>query len=201
MMNRRHFLREGAAVVTGSLLVSRLPCFAAPSESSNIPLLERAKAALDQHERFVPHRDVVAIADFGKPSSAHRLVLVDLLSGRSTSMLVAHGKGSDPQHTGWLQKFSNEPGSEATSQGSYLTGEEYVGQHGRSRRLKGLDPQNDQAEARAIVVHAAWYVSPSIVAQHGKLGRSQGCFAVSESNLAPILKQLPPGRLLFAGKS
>ena len=39
-----------------------------------------------------------------------------------------------------------------------VTGDAYVGRHGRSRRLHGLEPQNNLAFARAIVIHGADYV-------------------------------------------
>jgi L,D-peptidoglycan transpeptidase YkuD (ErfK/YbiS/YcfS/YnhG family) len=40
-----------------------------------------------------------------------------------------------------------------------------------------------------------------MVRDHGKLGRSEGCFAVSDADLAPVLAWLKPGTLLFAGKA
>jgi len=67
-------------------------------------------------------------------------------------------------------------------------------------RLIGLDPTNSNTYARRVVVHSAWYVSPKIVREHGMLGRSQGCFAVSEADLPMVLQRLGPGRLLIAAK-
>jgi hypothetical protein len=162
-------------------------------------LVTRALAALSRHEARIWSRDVVAIADFSLPSSAPRLHLVDLLAGSVTSLLVAHGKGSDPDHSGMLQAFSNVEGSAATSEGAYLTGEAYSGDHGRSRRLIGLDPTNDAAEPHAIVIHSAWYVGQDILAAQGVLGRSDGCFAVSPADIAMLLARLGQGRLLYAG--
>jgi L,D-transpeptidase catalytic domain len=163
-------------------------------------LLNRAKAALDLHKGRVRNRELLAIADFSKASRDPRFHLVNLHSGQLSTFLVAHGKGSDPGHSGWVQSFSNTPGSEATSSGSYLVGEAYIGEHGTSRRLAGLDAQNDQAEARAIVIHPAWYVSQTMIAEQGKIGRSQGCFAFSENDIGQILERLAPGTLLYADK-
>jgi hypothetical protein len=146
------------------------------------------------------HTDRIGIADYSLHSAKKRFHIVDLANGTSQSFLVAHGKGSDLRHTGWLQKFSNVPGSEASSGGSYMTSETYVGKHGTSRRLKGLDPSNNMAEPRAIVIHGAWYAEPEMIGSYGKLGRSQGCFAFSESDLDIILERLGPGRLLYADK-
>ena len=205
-MDRRTFITAGLVSVTGAAYgpAPRLRAAskaAARPGSPGIPaLIDRARAALASHGSSVPHRDRIGIADYSLHSATQRFHLVDLASGTSRSFLVAHGKGSDPRHTGWLQEFSNVPGSEASSGGSYLTSETYVGKHGTSRRLIGLDASNDMAEPRAIVIHGAWYAEPEMVESHGKLGRSQGCFAFAKSDLAIILEQLGPGRLLYAGK-
>ncbi|MVZ96805.1 murein L,D-transpeptidase catalytic domain family protein [Sphingorhabdus sp. IMCC26285] len=164
-------------------------------------LLARAKAALDTHRSRIHVTDRLAIADFSKPSRDPRFYIVDLKSGKATSFLVAHGKGSDPSHSGWVQSFSNSHGSEATSAGAYMVGETYFGQYGESRRLLGLEPQNDQAEARAIVIHPAWYVNRSLIQEQGKIGRSQGCFAFDQNDIGQILQQVAPGTLLFADKA
>lgn len=164
------------------------------------PLLDRARAALERHGHTIPFRDRVGLADFSRASSEPRFHIVDMVTGRSTSCLVAHGRGSDPGHSGWLQRFSNEPGSLATSSGAYRTGEFYHGIHGQAMRLIGLEPQNYNAESRAIVVHGADYVSENHIAQWGKLGRSEGCFAVAHHILPEVLALLGPGRLIYADK-
>jgi hypothetical protein len=172
------------------------PSFTAPN--ANAAIVAAAGAGLERAGGRVAERDVVGVADFGRHSRLPRLHLVDMASGRVASLLVAHGRGSDPEHTGWLTRFSNAAGSDATSEGHYLTGEYYVGAHGRSMRLVGLDSTNCNAEPRGIVVHAAWYVGPEMVQAHGMLGRSEGCFAVSPADLPTMLTRLGPGRLLVA---
>lgn len=171
-----------------------------PATASDNELLMRARAALERHQDAVVHRDVIGIADFNAPSRLPRFSIVDLASGRAEQLLVAHGRGSDPSHSGWLQSFSNVPGSNATSSGAYLTGQAYSGIHGASRRLAGLDPENSNAEARAIVIHSAWYANPNVVQEQGKLGRSEGCFAFSQADIAQVLERLGPGRLIYADK-
>lgn len=185
----------------GALASPIAPALAKSTSGLDPKLLGKAKAALAAHDKAIIHKDVIGIADYSLHSAKKRFYLVDLLNGRTTALLVAHGKGSDPRHTGWLQQFSNIPGSEASSGGAYLTTRAYVGKHGRSRRLAGLEPRNDNAEARAIVVHGAWYAEADMVAKHGKLGRSQGCFAFSESDLKLVMDRLGSGRLLYAEKS
>ncbi|MFN3944973.1 MAG: murein L,D-transpeptidase catalytic domain family protein [Allosphingosinicella sp.] len=163
-------------------------------------LLARARASFDRHRNRLTHTDLVGIADFGKASREARFYILDTNSGRVSRHLVSHGRGSDPGHTGFLQRFSNAPGSNATSDGAYLSGVYYHGKYGRSMRLHGLDPSNSNAEARAIVVHSAWYAEPDVVEQHGKLGRSEGCFAFSYASLQEVLERLGPGRFLYADR-
>ena len=62
-------------------------------------LFARAKAALDQHRIYA--RDTIGIVDFSKPSAEPRFHLVDLASGQVESHRVAHGRGSDPAHSGY----------------------------------------------------------------------------------------------------
>lgn len=145
-------------------------------------------------------RDMVGIADFTRPSSEPRFFVVDLVSGKVRSFYVSHGYGSDPDHTGFLHRFSNEDGSLATSRGTYITHTWYEGQNGTSMRLSGIDPDNSNAEARAIVIHGADYADPEMIKIWGKLGRSSGCFAFPKANLMEILARLGPGRLLFADR-
>ncbi|MBK5265279.1 MAG: murein L,D-transpeptidase catalytic domain family protein [Alphaproteobacteria bacterium] len=194
-VNRRSFLLSGLSF--GAAVAFSRPALAA---DGNAALFSQARAALDQYGPLVRFGDVVGVTDFAQPSRALRFHLLDMGSGRVSSFLVAHGRGSDPGHSGWLQRFSNESGSNCSSQGAYLTSDYYNGAHGRSMRLAGLDPTNDAAQARAIVVHGAWYVSPDMVRDHGKLGRSEGCFAVAENELETVLDRLGPGRLLMARK-
>jgi hypothetical protein len=163
-------------------------------------LFRRALAALQRHGAQIPNRDRIALVDFDLPSSQPRFHVVDLESGRSKSLLVAHGRGSDPTHSGFLSRFSNDVGSAASSDGAYLTGNTYVGQHGNSRRLMGLDATNSNVEERAIVVHSAWYVGTDMIAQHGKLGRSEGCFALSNGDLTYAMEVLGQGRMIYADK-
>jgi hypothetical protein len=67
-------------------------------------------------------------------------------------------------------------------------------------RLDGLEPSNDAARARAIVVHSASYVSQRLVGAQGKMGRSLGCFTVTADDLPMVMARLGAGRLLYSGK-
>ena len=204
--SRRAVLSGGIAVALAGLAGSgdayvQRGLAATAGSAVNPQLVRRALLAVAAHGDALWSRDVIAIADFGLPSSALRFHLVDILAGTVTSLRVTHGKGSDPEHTGLLQSFSDVEGSLATSEGAYLTGEAYTGIHGLSRRLLGLDATNANAEARAIVIHAAWYAEPDVLARQGKLGRSDGCFAFSAADEALVLAMLGQGRLIYAGRA
>lgn len=163
-------------------------------------LLDAALGSLRRHGGSIRNRDRMVIVDFERDSSTPRLHCLNLEDGSVDNLLVAHGSGSDPAHTGYLQRFSNEVDSNASCQGAFATADYYVGKHGRSQRLLGLDPTNDNARARAIVIHGAWYANPDMIATHGKLGRSQGCFAVGEAALDRLFDHLGSGRMIYAAK-
>ena len=195
LLTRRKVLAAGTAA--GASLIMRPAFAAAPVVSAG--LMARARAALDRHHDKIPNRDVIAVADFSQPSRLPRLHLVEIGSGRIASHLVAHGRGSDPKHSGWLERFSNGFGSNATSSGAFRTDDFYVGAHGRSLRLSGLESSNSNALERGIVVHGAWYVSQEM-ASRGVLGRSEGCFALAAGSLAEVFARLGPGHLIYADK-
>jgi hypothetical protein len=199
MLTRRNLIQAGAAA---ALVGMSRPVFAAPRRSAyiNPDLLDRALAALDAKRRFLKSTDVIAIADYARPSREERFYLLHTESGAVTSYQVSHGRGSDPRHSGYLDRFSNAHGSAASSHGAYVTGDLYEGKYGRSLRLKGLDDSNSNAQARGIVVHSAPYAEPEFADHLGKLGRSEGCFALSELSLFLVLTRLGPGRLLYSGK-
>lgn len=223
-LNRREMLRLGAAGAGGLILSSAamsqvLPGVLAPQTGGIAPssplvpaqpqvpaapagidpaLFARAKAALDQHQ--IAPRDAIGIADFSRPSSEPRFHVVDLQNGTVQSHLVCHGRGSDPDHSGYLQRFSNDFGSYATSNGTYVTDDYYQGKYGLSLRVRGLDWSNNNAEPRAIVIHNAWYAEPEMIQAHGQLGRSEGCFAMPKTSQYEVMRRLAGGRMIYADK-
>ena len=216
MLNRRHFVGAALAATVSSGLLARstplprraaspllAPQVPAAAQSAQQPaLLAEARAAMDSHAAYIGRRDRIGLVDFALPSRERRFSLIDLEGGRVEHMwLVAHGKGSDESNTGFVQRFSNDPGSNASSRGAYVTAAPYYGKHGRSQRLVGLDSENSMALDRAIVIHAASYVAPEVIDEHGRIGRSFGCFAVEDSEIATVMNSLGEGCLLYAGKS
>src|SRR5690349_19940172 len=116
-------LTRSSPIVTTSPMAQ--PALAlAPVPNLKMPrLFPRAIAALEAHAGRIGHRDRIGIADFSEASRVPRFHLVDVASGAVTTYLVAHGSGSDPDHSGWLRRFSNQPDSDASSRGAFLTSE------------------------------------------------------------------------------
>jgi hypothetical protein len=140
---------------------------------------------------------IMTVIDYSLPSRERRLWVLDLAQGTVLAHeLVAHGKatGGDTATT-----FSDREGSNQSSLGTFVTGPTYQGKHGLSLRLEGLDGRlNAHAEARGIVVHGADYVSDAIVAQLGRLGRSQGCPALNPAVAPRIIDLIKGGTVVFS---
>jgi|SRR6185312_968172 len=139
---------------------------------------------------------MITVVDLSKPSHEKRMWIVDVLN--KTLVLntwVAHGQGSGDD---LANNFSNNNESHQSSLGFYLTDDVYVGKHGRSLRLNGLDQGfNDAARSRDIVVHAAPYVSQQTIDQLGRLGRSFGCPAVSPEVSDLVINTIKGKNVLF----
>lgn len=141
--------------------------------------------------------DLLTVIDYSLPSTEPRLWVLDLERGKVLfHELVAHGKGTGENYA---RHFSNLPNSLQTSLGLYLTGGTYEGGNGYSLKLHGLDEGlNDRAEARAIVMHGAWYVSPQQARSQGRLGRSWGCPALSTAMAPRVIDTIKGGSFLYS---
>ena len=221
-MDRRELLRLGAAGAGGLLISSAASSVGIPLTNMVLPqitrdplapllpsiaptgvnprLFERAKAALATHGASIRHRDTIGVVDFSLPSAEPRFHVITMATGAVESFRVAHGSGSDPDHSGFVEMFSNEFGSHATSNGTYITADTYEGKYGLSMKVDGLDATNNNAEPRAIVIHNAWYAEDDMIPVHGKLGRSEGCFAFSRASQWKVMSRLSNGRMIYAEK-
>jgi len=162
-------------------------------------LLAEAIQSYESHDRGDLNGHV-AIVDFARPSAERRLFLLSLATGRVETYLVSHGQGSDRDHDGMADYFSDATGSHASSLGAFRAARRYEGSHGLSLALDGLDPDNRSARSRAIVLHSQWYVSDRMASELGKLGRSWGCFAVDRGVIARLVDLLEDGGFIYAGR-
>lgn len=197
-MNRRDLLKGTIAAGAALALPARAFASVASGTARDRILFQIAQRELARAGEAIWKRDIVGIADFGLHSARPRFHFVNLERGEVRSFHVSHGMGSDPQHDGWLKQFSNTEGSNATSRGAYVTWEWYKGRYGTSVRLGGLDPSNEAALRRYIVMHRADYAEPAHLERWGRLGRSNGCFAMGTDAFREALLNLSGGRLLIA---
>jgi L,D-transpeptidase catalytic domain len=140
--------------------------------------------------------NIISIVDFSLPSSKKRLFVIDLNNCQVLfNTYVAHGVNSGKEYA---NQFSNKPSSYKSSLGFYETQNTYIGGHGYSLRLEGLENGiNDNASNREIVIHGAAYVNESLIKAQGYIGRSWGCPALPESLYKPIIDKIKNGSCLF----
>ncbi len=168
-----------------------------PNHEVPTDLLQAALTYYDANLSKITNKNYLSVIDFAQKSTKKRFFIIDMKTGKVWAIHTAHGAGSDSNHDGFAEKFSNVSGSNASSLGFYKAAETYSGSHGFSMRLDGLSSTNSKARARAIVVHAADYVQESAVIQ----GRSWGCPAVAPQNRDKVISLLKGGSIIYAGLS
>ncbi len=145
----------------------------------------------------MPESSRLAVIDYSLPSTQPRLWVFDLeRSALLFHELVAHGRNTGDN---MATHFSNQPDSRASSLGLFRTADTYRGSNGYSLRMDGLEPGiNDQARARAIVMHGAPYVNEETAGKLGRLGRSWGCPALRSGIARQVIDSLKGGQFIFS---
>ena len=139
---------------------------------------------------------IISIIDFSLSSAKKRLFVIDIKNYKVLyNTYVAHGRNSGAEYA---KHFSNNPRSNKSSLGFYVTGNTYDGEHGYSLHLEGEEKGiNDNAFKRAIVMHCADYVNENYITSKGYIGRSLGCPAIPEKIYKPIIDEIKDGSCLF----
>jgi len=147
-------------------------------------------------QKGIVEKDILTVIDFSMSSTKKRLWVIDLASNTILfNTVVSHGMKSGGEYA---NSFSNALNSNKSSLGFYVTGETYVGKHGLSLKLDGQEKGiNDNARARAVVMHSANYSNPSILKSQNFLGRSQGCPAIPEALKEKIINTVKGKSCLF----
>jgi hypothetical protein len=187
-----------------SIAAAPLVLFAANNQQAvDQPSSQAVAAAIDGYNKAVKDGAVkddkyLTIIDFTKPSYENRFYIYDIKQHKAIySTLVAQGKGSG--QGAYATKFSNDFGTHASSLGTFVTTGTGYGDHGKDIHVEGLDRGvNDNASARAVEIHSAWYVSPEFAAKYHRVGNSFGCFALSQSALAVATDTISNGTVLYA---
>ncbi|MBZ5857829.1 murein L,D-transpeptidase catalytic domain family protein [Flavihumibacter profundi] len=149
-----------------------------------------------QKKGYLQRSDVLSICDFSQSSRRKRLYIINV---EDMSLLVntyvAHGRNSGGE---FAQKFSNKPQSRQSSLGFYVTRETYIGEHGLSLRIDGIEKGfNDRANARNIVIHGSEYLGNDFLENNPFNGRSYGCPAVPDNESQEIIETIKNGSCLF----
>lgn len=191
----------GLLMLTGTAraddpLVARLAAAAPAADPAVLALATRA-ADCARRQGLLDGFKHLAVIDYSRPSTQPRLWVFDVARGRLLFQeLVAHGRNTGERVA---EHFSNVEGSKMSSLGLFQAADTYYGSNGYSLRLHGLDPGfNDNALARAIVMHGAPYVSAAIAERIGRIGRSWGCPAVRPEVARTVIDTLKGGALIFA---
>ena len=170
------------------------------AKSVAMPKFECFTKALNGFKRLKAQgkikKDLLTLIDFSQSSTTKRLWIIDMTTNTVLyNTLVAHGKNSGDD---FATDFSNAASSNKSSLGFYATGEIYQGKHGASLRLDGLERGiNDNARNRAVVMHAADYVSEGFIKAHKRLGRSQGCPALPNALNKEVINLIKGKSCLF----
>ncbi len=153
---------------------------------------------LDEHEDIL-RSPLIVIINMREPSYRKRCHVYEISSGRFVrNHHTTHGSGSCSWHTQALAtKFSNTPESKQTSLGMMRIRGEYIGKHGKSLVLQGLEDCNSNVEKRHVVLHQANYVRDAYILQMGRAGCSWGCFAFDPTIWFSLRELLSPGTLLY----
>lgn len=164
------------------------------------PELESFKAAFKGYYKLKDqgklNKDILTIIDFTKSSTERRMWVIDMKSHEILyQTVVSHGRNSGKEYA---NDFSNTRESFKSSLGFYTTAETYMGKHGLSLRLDGLEAGiNSNARERDIVIHAADYASENLGKSQGYLGRSLGCPALPYEVAHDIINLIKNESCLF----
>ena len=170
------------------------------SNELSLPNYESFSKAFEGYNELkkqgIIEKEILTIVDFSLSSNEERMWVIDMNTKEIIlRSLVAHGRNSGEL---FANDFSNKSESYQSSLGFYTTGETYVGKHGLSLRLDGLEYGiNDHARDRAVVVHGADYVSEDFIKANGRLGRSQGCPAVPNEISKELIELIKDKSCLF----
>jgi hypothetical protein len=153
----------------------------------------------------------IAVVDFSLPADKPRWFFVDMKTGGVVAKYVSHGHakrlcragGCGPHHQAGFSlntpAVSAAANTDATSVGLYkVLGLRPEGGKfpGPTIALAGLDPTNESALRRGIIIHQnPRYFDP----KRRLFGRSQGCFVFGPDDLQTVVDTLTPGSLIYAG--
>ena len=169
------------------VLLATSVCILLPTHPG--PVLDRAMEAYANHFDFLDDKPYMIVIDYDRSLFRKRLWLIE----RETGKVLLNAHVSHAWRSGLVtpRDFSNVPGTERSSVGSFRTAESYVGRYGYARRIKGLDRGvNDRVYERAIVFHKSLFPI-----------YSQGCFMTVPWVNKKIVDLMQDGSFVYVHKS
>jgi hypothetical protein len=188
-------LAAGSLLLTGASAAMANSASTAGINPSALKLGMNAYKYAQEHGKV--NKPYLTIVDLSMPSKERRLWVINVKTNQVlANELVANGKNSGIDRG---VRFSNSPSSKESSLGVYQTSNTYIGKHGQSLRVIGLEKGiNSNALSRAIVVHPAAYVNSEFAKTHGRVGNSWGCFALSQRVAPKVINLIKGGSVIFA---
>lgn len=172
-----------------------------PDLFSILPRIKKAKESFEKYKSTVPNREYIVLVDFNSPSYRKRLIVIDMKSGNVIrEHHVGHGVKSNSSYSKAIaDQFSNTIGSRKSSVGAMITGKVYVGQHGKSLRLRGLEKGvNSNVFIRAIVIHPADYMTNGFILKNNRAGNSWGCLTLDPTISSDVIDLIKDGVFVYA---
>lgn len=129
------------------------------------------------------------VFDMTRSSLTKRLYIIDMQTHKT--ILQTYGTHGANSGNEYVRSVSNVSGSLKSSRGLMITGGTYIGKHGRSIHLIGLERGvNNNVYSRQIVIHSAWYAKIG--------GKSWGCIGVPPEDMPVFLNYASKGVLVYA---
>lgn len=136
----------------------QLECPFVSKEAFMMAMAGREKV-LAQHGGSLPKKNQITIVDYTRPSNERRMFVIDLeknlvLHNTWTANGVGNDDGKGEDGIGGSPQMSNAPGSLRSSDGFIIaTSASHGSRFGNNVLLKGIDSNNSNMAARAVIVH------------------------------------------------
>ncbi|MGZ3773244.1 MAG: murein L,D-transpeptidase catalytic domain-containing protein [Pseudobdellovibrionaceae bacterium] len=160
------------------------------------PPLDLIFRMFDYNHGRIANTEYTVLVDYSLPSIEKRFFLINLKTAEVQRFYVSHGIRSGVIEA---RSFSNSLDSWKSSLGFYYAKGAFTSEkNGLSLYMDGIDSSNNNAKLRNIFLHGAKYVSEDFIAQNGRLGWSEGCFAVGLDYVNYLVEHLQKGSIIFA---
>ena len=160
----------------------------AKSDYTKYTMEERVDVARAFAKRRKMSEETAFFVDYSIESGTPRFYVVNLRTGEVEKKIhVMHGAGG--QSTAEKPEFSNKLGSKCSSLGRFLVSRDSGLTIKKSRRLVGLDMDNQTAQWRGLMIHAAGWVDKYKGRRYIPLNEhaSSGCVTIAKREIDSIL--------------